>query len=83
MWDLVGNHIVGFVLTLLNFLDPPISDIKRSKTDQTGRLTRLILGFVLCLFHIVMIVGCFIIEPRYEKTGFLRMRNQRRRSASR
>ena len=28
-------------------------------------------------------VHCLLYEPRYEKTGFLHMRKQRRRSASR
>ena len=32
---------------------------------------------------VYMTIGPLVIEPRHEKTGFLHMRKQRRRSASR
>ena len=39
--------------------------------------------FVNCIVQLYIYLGMSQYEPRYEKTGFLHMRKQRRRSASR
>ena len=45
--------------------------------DSCGSLFRFYFG------DVVTVILCFLYEPHREKTGFLHMRKQRRRSASR
>ena len=51
-----------------------IFDNIRSPVDKN----RSFCGILIFIFHIYLVIG-----PRCEKTGFLHMRKQRRRSASR
>ena len=69
---------------------PGIKRKFRLKTDQVRRSTSLvahlnILSSVCLVMHGVNLEqeNGALTEPRYEKTGFLHMRKQRRRSASR
>ena len=85
--QVVTGYIVGFDTLRLNFhtVKPVLSDhikqyIRVYLAFQTGGCL-LLHGSTVESMHELSVLLSF--EPRHEKTGFLHMRKQRRRSASR